>query len=128
MKIINNYLNILNEQKSFSKIHRSILEFFKNNPLPSDDEVHSFAVEKGIDPHKFEEYLYMILGSFLGAGKSKEFTGSYDQRQLDMGIKVEMEHTTDPLLSEKIAKDHLAEIPDYYTRLEKMEKSAGVET
>jgi hypothetical protein len=43
-----------------------------------------------------------------------------------MGIKVEMEHTTCPTISEKIAWDHLAEIPDYYTRLEKMEKDAGV--
>lgn len=45
-----------------------------------------------------------------------------DPEQLEMGIKVEMEHTNDPELSEKIALDHLAEFPDYYTALEEMEQ------
>ena len=44
--------------------------------------------------------------------------------ELKKGIKVEMEHTTDKELAEKIAKHHLAEFPDYYTRLLKMEKEA----
>jgi hypothetical protein len=38
-----------------------------------------------------------------------------------MGIKVEMEHADNPLISEKIAKDHLAEMPTYYTHLAAME-------
>lgn len=46
--------------------------------------------------------------------------------QLEMGIKVEMEHTDDPDMSVEIALDHLEEIPDYYTRLDKMEKDAGI--
>jgi len=49
-----------------------------------------------------------------------------DPKQLEMGIKVEMEHTTDKKIAEKIALDHLREIPDYYTRLLKMEREAGV--
>jgi hypothetical protein len=40
-----------------------------------------------------------------------------DAKQLEMGIKVEMEHTTDPNVAEKIARDHLAEDPEYYTKL-----------
>lgn len=45
-------------------------------------------------------------------------------RQLKMGIKVEKEHTKDASLARDIAMDHLSEMPDYYTRLEKMEKTA----
>lgn len=45
-------------------------------------------------------------------------------RQLKMGIKVEKEHTKDASLAKDIAMDHLSEMPDYYTRLEKMEKTA----
>jgi len=41
----------------------------------------------------------------------------YDEKQLEMGIKVEMEHTNDPTVAEQIARDHLQEVPDYYTRL-----------
>jgi len=39
-----------------------------------------------------------------------------------MGIKVELEHTNSKKLAKEIAMDHLAEIPDYYARLKKMEK------
>jgi len=44
-----------------------------------------------------------------------------DPEQLEMGIKVEMEHTKDPDIAEKIARDHLAEFSSYYTALEEME-------
>jgi len=47
--------------------------------------------------------------------------------QIKMGIKVEMEHVNDAALAEEIALDHLFEIPDYYTRLDKMEKEANKE-
>ena len=50
-----------------------------------------------------------------------------DPKELAMGIKVEKEHTDNPVLAKRIALDHLAEIPDYYTRLDKMERDAGVE-
>lgn len=44
------------------------------------------------------------------------------QKQLDKGTKVEMEHTKDKELAKKIAMDHLFEIPDYYSKLNKIEK------
>jgi hypothetical protein len=48
----------------------------------------------------------------------------FNKTQLKMGIKVEMEHTTNPKVAEKIAKDHLLEFKGakYYTELLKMEK------
>ena len=45
-----------------------------------------------------------------------------DPKELKMGIKVEMEHTDDPAVAKIISLDHLSEIPDYYTRLKKMEE------
>lgn len=47
--------------------------------------------------------------------------------QIDMGKKIELEHVDDESLAEEIAMDHLEEIPDYYTRLKKMEKEAKKE-
>jgi hypothetical protein len=47
-----------------------------------------------------------------------------DPEELKMGIEVEYEHTDSREISKKIALDHLAEIPDYYTRLKKMEEEA----
>lgn len=49
----------------------------------------------------------------------------FDPKQLAMGVKVEQEHTQNKALAKEIAKDHLAEIPDYYTKLIKMEKEAA---
>lgn len=47
-----------------------------------------------------------------------------DAKQLTMGIKVELEHTKDEAHAAAIALDHLAEMPDYYTRLKQMEQEA----
>jgi len=44
--------------------------------------------------------------------------------QLAKGVAVETEHTNDPAKAREIALDHLAEIPDYYDRLAKMEADA----
>lgn len=49
----------------------------------------------------------------------------FDSTQLKKGIEVEFEHTKSKLVAKLIAKDHLSEIPDYYTRLDKMEKEAN---
>lgn len=42
--------------------------------------------------------------------------------QVEMGVKVEKEHTKSAVLAKKIALQHLDEFPDYYTRLKKAEK------
>ncbi len=42
-----------------------------------------------------------------------------DISQLKSGLKVEKEHTTDFNVAAKIALDHLAEDPKYYTKLTK---------
>ena len=49
------------------------------------------------------------------------------QKQLDMGVPIEHEHTRDKVLATDIALQHLDEIPDYYTRLKKMEADAKKE-
>jgi hypothetical protein len=46
----------------------------------------------------------------------------YDPAELALGIKTEMEHTSDPAIAKKIAKDHLDEDPKYYSHM----KDAGM--
>jgi hypothetical protein len=58
----------------------------------------------------------------------------WDVEQFRMGMDVELEHgkidphtnvtNDDPIMTGKIALAHLNEFPDYYTRLDKMEKEA----
>ena len=67
-----------------------------------------------------------ILDKHTGTIRSvaKKHGVSIDQikQQLAKGIKVEMEHTTHQDVAHEIALDHLGEEPDYYDKLEKVEK------
>ena len=47
------------------------------------------------------------------------------ENEVSMGVKIEMEHVNSKSKAKEIAMDHLVEIPDYYTRLKKMEKEAS---
>jgi DNA-directed RNA polymerase alpha subunit len=59
---------------------------------------------------------------------------NFDVEQFRMGMDVELEHgkispatnvtDDDPIMTGKIALAHLNEFPDYYTRLDKLEKEA----
>lgn len=62
-----------------------------------------------------------------GRGEGKPFSG-VNPSQLDRGTEVELEHTPDRGVAREIAMDHLTEIPDYYTRLDRMESEAGGKT
>ena len=69
------------------------------------------------------------IGKALGLSWKK-----VDLNQFHMGINIELEHGTrnlftnvtddDEVLTAKIALAHLSEFPDYYTRLDKLEKTA----
>lgn len=83
--------------------------------------VKVFCTDNKISLNAFYQKLYNLMGEFFGAGESLNYTGEYDSEQLQMGIKVEMEHTVSPMIAERIAQDHLAEMADYYTRLYEME-------
>ena len=72
------------------------------------------------------DYLNPIKG---GRGDNLK---NYDKDEMKKGIKAEREHVENNkelspakkrAIQADIAKDHLAEIPDYYTKLEKIEKS-----
>lgn len=43
----------------------------------------------------------------------------FNKSQLKKGIKVETEHTNDKSIAKQIAKAHLTEEKDYYTKLKK---------
>ena len=73
---------------------------------------------------RFLEYRYIFEQDVpAGVGKHKGVPDEkFDSKELAMGIDVEKEHTDNPAIAKEIAKDHLAQIPDYYTRLKKMEE------
>lgn len=46
----------------------------------------------------------------------------YLNRQLQQGISIEQEHTTNKKIAAEIARDHLNEDPAYYEKLKKVEQ------
>lgn len=72
---------------------------------------------KDTEKKNFED---KIEGGLADNSKPEEF----DPIQISKGKKVEKEHTDDDDIALEIASDHLAEIPDYYNRLGKMEDKA----
>jgi hypothetical protein len=63
--------------------------------------------------------------SIKDIAKKFDVSTSEIQSQILKGIKVESEHTSDKEKATEIATDHVSEFPDYYDRLEKMEKGAN---
>jgi len=82
---------------------------------------------------KFSRKCAKEVGEILGLDWTK-----IDFEQFYMGINIELEHGTrwgdktnvtndNPVITGRIALAHLYEIPDYYTRLDEMEKKAEKE-
>ena len=88
------------------------------------------AKETGLAARTFSASEAMDIGRSIGV----DFT-QIDPQEFRMGLAVELEHgTRDPEtdvtgdnleMTGRIALAHLREIPDYYTRLQRMEAEAG---
>lgn len=115
----------INEELDENKLNDEIISLFSSKK-PSENDVHELAKTLGVSPEVVETEIYKLLFSFLKKlGKHKSAPDSdFDPQELEMGRKVELEHTDNKWIAELIAKDHLSEFKDYYTRLTKMEKDA----
>jgi len=124
-KILEDYLQNLDETKKDNNIIDRIIKFFQVNPNPNDDQVHAFAEEQGIEPDDLEEKIYKLLSSLINLKGSEVPDEKFNPKELAMGIKIEQEHIDNPTIAKAITKAHLNEISDYNTRLKKMEEEAG---
>lgn len=127
----------------------TIEDFFKSNKCITEENIDRLGFDLSIDSQTLHESIYELLSKTLNelddededessdedeteeAGETDETSlpvgkhndmsdDEFDADQLAMGIDVEMEHTDDPEIAKAIAKDHLAELSDYYTRLADM--------
>jgi len=109
---------------------QEVAEFFASTPNPDDKQFHAWSDAKGYNTHKAEAMAYQlatVASKFVTGGKTGEkevTTDDVSTGQMQQGKKVEKEHTPDTGSAKKIAMDHLDEIPDYYSRLKKMEEQA----
>ena len=82
------------------------------NRRGQSDPQAKLAMREGFKGHKSVEEI----------AKKHKVSPSVIEKQLEMGMKVEKEHTTDSDQAMDIALQHLDEIPNYYSKLKKVEK------
>lgn len=78
---------------------------------------------------RFQQIKEELIKGGIGDGKTlRDIAKKHNvelstiEDQFKMGEKVEMEHTTDIKVAREIARDHLTEDPQYYTKLATIEK------
>lgn len=72
---------------------------------------------------KIRHLLDQPTGTVQSIAKKHGVSVDKIKQQLDIGIKVELEHTKHLDIAKEIALDHLGEFPDYYDRLARAEKN-----
>lgn len=83
-------------------------------------QIKSAIANKGsYDPSNPALHLSESIEGGLADGKQDS---EFDPAALAKGMDVEREHTSDDAVAKEIAKDHLTEDPEYYDKLDKMEK------
>jgi hypothetical protein len=112
-----------------SKNHKRLINV--NNPKESSQRAHYTARKKG-EQGEYTKSLSSLSKmhqikshkSIENISKKHNVDISFIKKQLKIGVPIEHEHTKDKDLATDIALQHLDEIPDYYTRLKKMEADA----
>jgi len=114
------------EHRGVNRAHSGI------NKVPYDTQFGEFDLHEKEEPNAGEEQEINHVerereeqGEKLQGGLGDEATTQqFDQEQVLMGLKVEMEHSDDPTVALEIVLDHLSEDPEYYTTKDNPECSA----
>ena len=131
MSKLSNYL--LNEETDEFCIHLlTILPEFYRKHTTENELIEELSKYHGMSKEEVNNKLIKILCEILLGINQQDLVGKhnnmfsddFDKEELKKGIQIEYEHTNCHLIAAAITRDHLSEIPDYYTRLIKMEQEA----
>lgn len=101
--------------------YKFMVKSFRKDTKVTHKDIEKLAKHFGLSVEDMQLKIYDVLGDVLrNIGKHNDIPDDkFDAKQLEMGIKIESEHTKDPAIAKMIAKDHLTEHPEYYTILKK---------
>lgn len=119
-------------EKHTQALRDEVIDFFVVYGYPDDEQLNQFAETIQTSSEDVREIIYGLLTEYVqflrGGIWNEARKKDIDKGELVKGRLVEKEHTLDSaegrLIAERIVLDHLAEIPDYYTRLARMENEA----
>ena len=109
-------------KRDFPKIKSLIPEGIKVNDFLMNFQIHEEKIPGGLAKGKSLYDLVIHHGKDSWASIQFESLESQLKKQLEKGIKVEMEHTTSKDIAKEIAMDHLWEDPKYYDKLATIEE------
>ena len=101
-----------------------VLLFFRENPSAVRQDLLALDKALGVSKEEIENLEFELCKALCSKiGKNvKHNEETVDKDELEKGIQHEMEHTNDQYIARLLALDHLYEVPDYYTRLAKIDK------
>lgn len=85
-----------------------------------EEHKHLFGESSAVE--KYNPFTGRVSRVKTWRTENKRTSTAFNAEQLAIGTKHEMEHTKDPKVARKIAADHLAEDPKYYTKLKQCMK------
>lgn len=119
---------LTSEQKQLIK------QYIVSHPHLDDEDFHKYAMKMGINKHEAEEAVYQMFNEVYNQDRLKELEGGKAdnmtaddiakkhnitlqelQKQINIGLKVEREHTKNEKQALEITLDHLCENAKYYT-------------
>jgi len=131
-------INKYNDEQVFNKYdYLYVKKTGASDELVAKNGSKFYILNSDNDKKGFEEFMKTktLNENKLKGGKSdkltiKDIAKKFDvpvkdlKSQIKKGEKIESEHTSDEEKQNEIAMDHVSEFPDYYDRLDKMEKAA----
>jgi nitrate reductase beta subunit len=108
------------DARKLSKLKAVIIDHYTHDKHVDGVETLQIASKLGFSEAEANQIVRDLLASFLSTHRYS-VPKDIDEKQLEKGIKHEMEHTTDEAIARKIAIDHISEIPNYYGLLEEID-------
>jgi len=127
------------DERMLNAFTDKIIDGIENMEIPEDvmnSAIDTYNQKKDSDKNNLEEIAVQtdfIPGGLSTNKKLTDFATKYNttidviKEKIKNGIKVEMEHTSDIRFATKIAKDHIWEDLNYYTKLKKVENGVKSE-
>lgn len=116
------YIKESKEQAKGESFIKSILiKRFHSDKKVTKKELETIASKNNISLDEINVIVYDILNDFLFRNRNKKEI-EVDKKELELGIKHELEHTDEPDIAKIIALDHLYSVKNYYSMLKYIDK------
>lgn len=84
------YTKLMQMEKQDMELSQKLIDFFRDNPNPTDEQIHAFATEQGMTPDDVEEQIYSMISDFV-RGKEKGTTNK-ETNERDPQISIQRQH------------------------------------